>query len=226
MGYVGQILIKVETSFFRGFIQLPFWCPLGSNLSKHAGRHWVTTESCAWLAQVCVVWRSGSSLELSALCIKVATQTHITIGWLYKHLNSDSNAMQLVNYSGIIKINMLTIYDTFVENIVDKDNKTKTNCKKWLYKGIFDIIITHTQPSWGSILHKAPMIWIKSPLLKLCITHIFSKHTYIVIVTIISFKWVSEIRTLMAKDNKDKVPNRKYKNYVYMKMLVQEYLKK
>ena len=30
----------------------------------------------------------------------------------------------------------------------------------------------------------------------------------------------------MAKDNKDKVPNRKYKDYVYMKMLVQEYLKK
>ena len=64
---VGQRLILLETSFIRGFLQLPLWCPLGSNLCKHAGGHSVTTESCTSLAYVCVVCMSGSSLELSAL---------------------------------------------------------------------------------------------------------------------------------------------------------------
>ena len=66
MRFVGQILIKLETWFIRGFLQLPLWCPHGSNLCKHAGGHSVTTKACTLLAWVCLVWRSGSSLELSA----------------------------------------------------------------------------------------------------------------------------------------------------------------
>ena len=37
MGFVDHILIKLETSFIQGFLRLPLWCPLGSNLCKHAG---------------------------------------------------------------------------------------------------------------------------------------------------------------------------------------------
>ena len=44
MGFVWQILIKLETYLIRGFLQLPLWCPLGNNLSKHTGSHLVTTE--------------------------------------------------------------------------------------------------------------------------------------------------------------------------------------
>ena len=62
IGFVGQILIKLETSFNRGFLQLPLWCPLGNNVCKHS----VTTEACASLAGCCVVWRSGCSLVLPA----------------------------------------------------------------------------------------------------------------------------------------------------------------
>ena len=67
MGFAGQILIKLETSVIRGFLQLPLWCPLGSSFCKHGGGQSVTTGACTSLARVCVVWRSGSSLELSAL---------------------------------------------------------------------------------------------------------------------------------------------------------------
>ena len=65
--FVGQILVKLEMSFIRGFLQLLLWCPLGSNLSKHADGHSLTTKGCTFLSQVCVVWRSDSSLELFAL---------------------------------------------------------------------------------------------------------------------------------------------------------------
>ena len=57
--------------FYLRFPLVGLWCPLGSNLCKRAGGHSMTTEACTSLAQVCVVWRSGSSLELSALCLKV-----------------------------------------------------------------------------------------------------------------------------------------------------------
>ena len=36
MGFVGQILIKLETSFILGFVLLSLWYPLGSKLGKHA----------------------------------------------------------------------------------------------------------------------------------------------------------------------------------------------
>ena len=67
MGFVGQIFIKIDTSSIQGFLQLPLWCPLRSNLHKHAGGYPVTTEACISLAGVFVVWRSGSSLDLSVL---------------------------------------------------------------------------------------------------------------------------------------------------------------
>ena len=72
MGLVRQMLINLETSFiwFFFFFQLPLWCPLGSNFCKHAGGHPVTTEACTSLATVCVVCKSASSLELSALWFK------------------------------------------------------------------------------------------------------------------------------------------------------------
>ena len=47
-----------------------FWCPLGSYLCKHAGGYLVTTEACTTphlTSRVRVVWRSESSLKLSAL---------------------------------------------------------------------------------------------------------------------------------------------------------------
>ena len=44
--FVGQILVKLEMSFIRGFLQLLLWCPLGSNLSKHADGHSLTTKGC------------------------------------------------------------------------------------------------------------------------------------------------------------------------------------
>ena len=44
MGFVGQLMNKLETSFIRCFLQLPLWCPLGSNLCKHAGGHSVTNK--------------------------------------------------------------------------------------------------------------------------------------------------------------------------------------
>ena len=68
MGFVRQILIKLETPFIWGFLELPLWCPLGSSLCKHASGHSVATEACTSLARLCVVWTSGSSMELSALC--------------------------------------------------------------------------------------------------------------------------------------------------------------
>ena len=52
IGFIGQILIKLEMSLIRGFLQLPLSYPLGSNLCKHAGGHSVTTESCTSLAIV------------------------------------------------------------------------------------------------------------------------------------------------------------------------------
>ena len=45
VGFVGQILIQLETSFIRGFRQFPVWCPLGSNSvttearTSHLTRH-------------------------------------------------------------------------------------------------------------------------------------------------------------------------------------------
>ena len=82
MGSVGQIFIELETSFIRGFRQLSLWCPLRSNLCRHTGGHSMTTEACTSLARVCVVWRSGSSLELSALCRK---NTKVMISMLAIH---------------------------------------------------------------------------------------------------------------------------------------------
>ena len=71
LGFVGQILIQMEIFFIWGFLQLPFRFPLGSNLCKYAGGHSVTTEACTSLAAVCVVWRPGSSVELSAICWRI-----------------------------------------------------------------------------------------------------------------------------------------------------------
>ena len=87
-GFVGQILIKLETSSVWGFLQLSLWCPLGSNLCKYSGGqsvtseactshydgHSVTTEACTLTGRVCVVWRCGSSLDLSALCNGAAVE--------------------------------------------------------------------------------------------------------------------------------------------------------
>ena len=72
--FVGQILIKMETYFIRGFFSCPLISSM-SNLSKHAGGHSVTTEACTSLADghsvttaactslvcVCVVWMSGTN---------------------------------------------------------------------------------------------------------------------------------------------------------------------
>ena len=41
---------------------------LDSDLSKQVGDHSLTTEACTSLARGCVLWRSRSSLRLSALC--------------------------------------------------------------------------------------------------------------------------------------------------------------
>ena len=68
MGFVGKILIKLETYFIWGFLQLLLSCPLGSSLCKHAGGQSKITEVSTSLAWVCVVWRSESSMELSAPC--------------------------------------------------------------------------------------------------------------------------------------------------------------
>ena len=54
MGFVGQIMIKLKTSFIGGFLKLPLWCSFGSNLCKHAGCHSTTTEVCTSL-----VWYGG-----------------------------------------------------------------------------------------------------------------------------------------------------------------------
>ena len=77
LGFAEQIQIKLGTSFIQGFLQLPFWCPLGSNLCKQNGGQSVTTEACTSLARVCVVWRSESSLGLSALCVKQGPRYHV-----------------------------------------------------------------------------------------------------------------------------------------------------
>ena len=71
MGFVAQILIKLGTSSIWGFLWLPFDVLLGVTYAnmlvatqwplKRAPHH----TSLAW---VCVVWRSKSSLELSAPC--------------------------------------------------------------------------------------------------------------------------------------------------------------
>ena len=45
LGFVGQILIKLRTSSIC-FSSVAVWCPLRSNLCKHAGDHSVTTEAC------------------------------------------------------------------------------------------------------------------------------------------------------------------------------------
>ena len=81
MEFVGQVFIKLEMSSNWCFLQFSLWCPLGSDLYKHpggrsvtsdacislSGGHSVTTEACTSPSKVCVVWRSGRSLELSAL---------------------------------------------------------------------------------------------------------------------------------------------------------------
>ena len=69
MGIVRHIYFYHILSFIRGFIQLSIWCPLGSNLCEPVGVHTVTTEGCASLAGVCVVWGSRSSLGLYALWV-------------------------------------------------------------------------------------------------------------------------------------------------------------
>ena len=81
IGFVEQILIKLETSFICGFPQLLLWCPLGSYICKHGGGHSVSSEACTSFAAACVVWRSGSSLKLFALCY-----IHLKFHW---HIDSD-----------------------------------------------------------------------------------------------------------------------------------------
>ena len=61
MGYVIQILIKLETSFIHGFLQLAIDVISGATCA-------VTNEACNTFSGVCVLCRWGSSLELSALC--------------------------------------------------------------------------------------------------------------------------------------------------------------
>ena len=61
MRVVGQMLINLEMSFIRGFLQFLLLYPPGSNLCKHA-------DSGSWRVHLINrVWRSGSSLEFSAL---------------------------------------------------------------------------------------------------------------------------------------------------------------
>ena len=61
MRVVGQMLINLEMSFIRGFLQFLLLYPLGSNLCKHA-------DSGSWRVHLITrVWRSGSSLGFSAL---------------------------------------------------------------------------------------------------------------------------------------------------------------
>ena len=62
-----KIYLGLKSFFIPCFLQLPLWYPLGSNLCKHGDGYSVTIEACTSLAGVCVVWRSGSSLELAAL---------------------------------------------------------------------------------------------------------------------------------------------------------------
>ena len=78
VGFVGQILCW--TNFIRGFLQLTPWYPHWSNLCKRVGDCSVTTEACTSLSRVCAVWKSGSSLELSALC------SPTVMGWSHPHL--------------------------------------------------------------------------------------------------------------------------------------------
>ena len=87
MGFKGQLLIKLEKSFNWGFRQLPLWCPFRNNLCKHAGGHSVISEVCTSLAWICVLWRSGSSLELSELCIQNASSLLKTILFAHKTTN-------------------------------------------------------------------------------------------------------------------------------------------
>ena len=56
-------------STFYWLVSWALWYFVGGNSCKHAGGHSVTTEAYISLARVCVLWRSGSSLELSALCV-------------------------------------------------------------------------------------------------------------------------------------------------------------
>ena len=45
IGFVGQLLIKMETLFVRGILQMLLWRPLSSNLCKHASGHSLITEA-------------------------------------------------------------------------------------------------------------------------------------------------------------------------------------
>ena len=47
------------------------------------GGHSVTTEACTSPAKVCVVWTSGSSLELSALCLWKSVIMGVRLPWHY-----------------------------------------------------------------------------------------------------------------------------------------------
>ena len=90
----------------------------GSNLSKHAGGHSMTieactsfadghsvsTEACTSLARVCVVWRSGSSLELSSLWnahMRVMSHEpygvskHIKLDYLFSSLSRLTTKLQM-----------------------------------------------------------------------------------------------------------------------------------
>ena len=110
---------KVWNIFHSRFSSVAPWCLLGSNLSKHVGSHSVTTEACNYLAPVCVVWRSGSPLELSALWFQTSwfscdipvmvwsSQTafifqtflhnYINFGWLLRHLLTESHKSRQFN---------------------------------------------------------------------------------------------------------------------------------
>ena len=59
MGFVGQILIKLEMHFIQGSLQLLLWCFLGNNLCKHTGGDSVTTYAHLTCGGLCgmEVWK-------------------------------------------------------------------------------------------------------------------------------------------------------------------------
>ena len=57
MGFVGSILIKLWTSSFWGFLEMPVWWPLGTYLCKYAGDHSVViveAGACSSLQLTCL----------------------------------------------------------------------------------------------------------------------------------------------------------------------------
>ena len=52
MEFVGQRFVVGNVFFIQGFLHMPLWCPLGSNLYNHAGGNLVTTEAFTLFALV------------------------------------------------------------------------------------------------------------------------------------------------------------------------------